>query len=207
MFEGLKRRLERALDALEERGPAPSEDEIDRLLAGMREELIDVRARVKALEEEEAGLSRRLERAPAGSEARARLETKRDDVRAALAEMRAAASELTARFKEAVTGRDALAARGRRVKAAEDLREEGGGAARSFDRAAERIEDEERLAHAERELDDALDPAPAGPDDAWGRSAREDHADRLLEELKRRMGVGEGEDEPSPGPAPEGEES
>ncbi|HKK09135.1 MAG TPA: hypothetical protein VKA44_09635 [Gemmatimonadota bacterium] len=187
--------MERALDALERKGPGPSEDEIDRLLAGMREELIDVRARVKALEDEEASVSRRLERAPSGSEAGARLEAKLADVRKVLAEMRAEASELSARFKEAMNSRDALAARGRRTRASERLREEGEGAARSFDRTAERIEDEERRTRAERELDEALDPSEASAGDAWEHASREHHADHLLEELKRRMGV---EDETPP---------
>ncbi|HKK26684.1 MAG TPA: hypothetical protein VKB18_01245 [Gemmatimonadota bacterium] len=196
MFEGLKKRLERALDALERKGPGPSEDEIDRLLAGMREELIDVRARVKALEEEETSVSRRLERAPSGSEVAVRLRGKLEDVRKVLAGMRAEASELTTRFKEAMASRDALAARGRRTRASETLREEAGGAAREFDRAAEHIEDEERLSRAERELDEELDPGGTADasGEAWDRDAREHHADRLLDELKRRMGADDGEE-------------
>ncbi|HKK27192.1 MAG TPA: hypothetical protein VKB18_03855 [Gemmatimonadota bacterium] len=195
MFEGLKKRLERALDALERKGPGPSEDEIDRLLSGMREELIDVRARVKALEDEEASVTRRLERASSGSEVEARLRRKLEDVRKVLAEMRAEASELTARFKEAMGSRDALAARGRRTRASEHLREEAGGAVREFDRAAEHIEDEERLSRAERDLDEELDPGGTADvsGEAWDRGARERHAERLLDELKRRMGVDEEE--------------
>jgi phage shock protein A len=189
MFKGFKRRLERALDALEKKGPGPTEDDIDRLLAGMRQELIEARARLKGLEEESGELERKLERVPGGSEAEAALRQKLQGVRAVLAETRAEADELTARFREAIGQRDALAIRSRTVRASEDLREGTAGSSRTFDRLAERVEDTERLTRAARELDAEMGDEEAELSPELELADRERHADELLEELKRRMGV------------------
>ncbi|GEM_PF-1213002 len=194
MFEGMKKRLERALDALEKKGPGPGEDEIDRILAGMREELIDARARVKGLEDEARTLERKLQRAPADSEAAATIRKKLEGVTAVLAETRAESAELTRRFREAIGQRDALAIRSRTARTSEDLREGMSGPSRTFDRLAEKVEDAERLTRAERELDADLGGGPAGGADLPPEVAaaeRQRHSDALLEELKRRMGVGE----------------
>ncbi len=208
MLDGLKKRLERALDALEKKGPGPTEDDIDRLLAGMREELIDARARVKGLEDRVRDLDRKLERIPAASEAAKTLQAKRSDIVATLNETRAEAAELGERFKEAIGQRDALAIRSRTARASDNVREGAADTTRTFDRLAEKVEDAERLTSAERELDEEL-----GGDS--GRTAdlpppvaaayRERHADQLLDELKRRMGV-EGEEPADSGVNAEGAE-
>lgn len=192
MFEGMKKRLERALDALEKRGPGPGEDDIDRILAGMREELIDARARVKGLEDEVRALERKLERVPANSEAAETLRHKLEGAKSVLVETRAEAAELTRQFRDAVGQRDALAIRSRTARTSEDLREGMSGPSRTFDRLAEKVEDAERLTRAERELDDDLGGGPAGGADLPPKveaAERQRHADALLEELKRRMGV------------------
>jgi phage shock protein A len=192
MFEGMKKRLERALDALEKRGPGPGEDDIDRILAGMREELIDARARVKGLEDEVRALERKLERVPANSEAAETLRHKLEGAKSVLVETRAEAAELTRQFRDAVGQRDALAIRSRTARTSEDLREGMSGPSRTFDRLAEKVEDAERLTRAERELDDDLGGGPAGGADLPPEveaAERQRHADALLEELKRRMGV------------------
>jgi phage shock protein A len=207
MFEGMKKRLERALDALEKKGPGPGEDDIDRILAGMREELIDARARVKGLEDEVRTLERKLARLPADSEAAGALRGKLDSAKSVLAETRAESAELTRQFHDAIGQRDALAIRSRTARTSEDLREGMAGPSRTFDRLAEKVEDAERLTRAERELDDELGGGPAGriadlPPEVE-KAERERHADALLDELKRRMGVSEGGEEE--GTAGEGE--
>lgn len=209
MFEGMKRRLERALDALEKKGPGPDEDDIDRLLGGMREELIDARARVKGLEDEVRALERKLQRASEGSEAAGAIRKKLDGAKAVLAETRAESDELTGRFREAVARRDALAIRSRTARTSEDLREGAAAPSRAFDRLAEKVEDAERLTRAEGELDEELGGAGGGAAGGAGAASdlppeleeaeRERHADYLLEELKRRMGVSDTGGAPSGG--------
>lgn len=195
MFEGMKKRLERALDALEKRGPGPDEDDIDRILAGMREELIDARARVKGLEDEVRALERKLQRVPADSEAAGKMRPKLESAKSVLAETRAESAELTRQFREAVGQRDALAIRSRTARTSEDLREGMAGPSRTFDRLAEKVEDADRLTRAERELNDELGGGSTGgmadlPPEVE-KAERERHADQLLDELKRRMGVSE----------------
>jgi phage shock protein A len=212
MFGKLKAKLEGLLSALEDRtGSDPGED-ITRLLAGMREELIDAKASLPGLEKQIVALGRLAEKERERAEDAARrggqaaaigdVETvevaarfeakhreranvysqKQDAARAELALQRRAVSEMTSQFKSAMNRREALVAQARRAKTTENLR---GGAASpldEFDRMAREIEDEELQASANLDVEDALE----GLDPEFEPDP-EKLAELQLEELKRRM--------------------
>lgn len=194
MFEGLKRRLEQALDRLEGRNAPRAEEEIDRLLAGMREELIDARARFRKQAEEVADYERRLEALRERDDVDpGQLEELEREVarrRAEVEEHRAVVDELSERFREAARGRDAMAARERRSRASEEVRQAGEEEIRDFERLEERVEDDARRVDADREVEEALDGGSRGegePD--LEETFRDARADEQLRELKRRMGI------------------
>jgi len=181
MFERLRRAMESALQALEARTGDPGED-LDRLLAGMREELIAAKAGIPEIEKQIAGFERagqverrkleecvrRVEQARAIDDAetvevalrfaeghRARVlvaEQKLEAARAELAAERLSVERMLEQLKEATARRDALAIRARRAR-------EGAGASQDssllneFDRFAERIERHDEVQAARRELD------------------------------------------------------
>lgn len=60
MFKRLREKIERALERKESQRPI-SRDDLDRILRGMREELIEMRARIPRLEKEAEDLKRRAE--------------------------------------------------------------------------------------------------------------------------------------------------
>ena len=191
MFEGIRRLLSDALDALE--GDAPvSREELDRVLAEMREELIEARARLKGQRQEVESYEQRLEAL------RERSDVARGDLaelgaairkrRAELAEHREVVADLTAQFKDAMKRRDVLPAVDRRTRAKETLREAGEGALEDLERLEEGIEGEAAERAARREVEEALG-ADEERDAATDESFREAEAAELLEELKRRMGV------------------
>jgi phage shock protein A len=215
MFGKLKARLEDLLSTLEDRAGANPGDDITRLLAGMREELIEAKATIPELEKQVVALGRLREReieraadaARRGSQARkigdqetvdvaSRFELKhleraevyqqkREAAQAELALQRTNVREMTAQLKSAMKRREALVAQARRARATGGLR---GGTASSvdeFERMEREIEEEELEASAAQDLQDALD----GLD---GRGAEfapdpEKLAEIQLEELKRRM--------------------
>jgi phage shock protein A len=218
MFGKLKAKLEDLLSALEDRSGSDPGDDITRLLAGMREELIEAKASIPVLEKQVVALGRlaEKERQKAGDaerrggqaaaigdvetvEVASRFEAKhreraevysqkQDAARAELALQRRAVSEMTTQFKSAMKRREALVAQARRAKATEGLR---GGAASpldEFDRMAREIEDEELRASADLDVEEALD----GLDREFGADP-ETLAEIQLEELKRRMS----DDEPT----------
>ena len=226
MFEKLKQAIDRALSSLEAKSGG-DDQEVRDLLAGMREELIQAKARVPVLEEDLEKVRRAREaelKRAADCERRAKQALAIDDedtVRVALefeqkhrkrAEMlaqkaaaaeeelqlqREAVADMTRRFKEAMSRRDALGIRRRRASATRDLRGGGESAADTFDRLAERIERGESLHDAarevDRELDGGLDPdLEAELDRLAVESDPEDLAERQLEELKRRLAEEEG---------------
>lgn len=198
MFEAIRRRLSGLLDALEG-GPAVSREEMDRVLAGMREELIEHRARMKGHEEEVRAYERRLEQLRDRSDVSptdlAELDARVAERRSEVEEERAVIRDLTERFTEAVRRRDQLLAADRRTSASEAVRGAGEGAARDFDRVEEAIEDEAREVEARRSLERDLEGGSPVSSADLDRSLQEAEADELLRRLKRSMWV-EGEEDP-----------
>lgn len=214
MFENLRQAFREAVENFKEE---LSRDEIpeavDRLLAGMQEEVTDAQAYLRHLEDD-------AEKALAGAEAekqeartcrrREKLAQEIDDEdtarvarefaekhekRQAVLEAKARAlteeakvregeiREMLARIKEAREQRDSLAAAAGRSQARSSLRE-GEDLFDELDRMADRISDDERRAGAARDLDDDL---------GLGGSAGSDvppaqDVETRLRELKRRMG-------------------
>lgn len=184
MFRKLKDAIDGALSALE--GRTDDSEDVDRLLSGMREELIQAKASLPRLEEGITKL-RRLQaqerkraedcvrRAGQASEIgdtetvrlaveygerhRERAALYAEKIRAAEAELamqRRAVGEMSDQLKSAVTHRDALRVRARRSRTTEALRGRSDTAASRFDRMAEEIEDEAARAEASREIDEEL---------------------------------------------------
>lgn len=190
-------------------------EEVDGLVAGMRQEVVDARAYLDHLEEEiqasleraraeedEAKTCRRREQmareigdeetagvaaryAEKHEKRRKVLERKALALKEELDLRRNELREMVDRLKEARTSRDGLAARAGRTRARESLGEADDLFA-ELDRMAEKIDDAERRGQAAEELDSELDPG-AAPDPADPEAA----ADARLRELKRRMGMEE----------------
>jgi uncharacterized coiled-coil protein SlyX len=191
MFEKLRRKMERALDALDDRFGPETEAEVDRLLAAMREELIEARARLKAMEERERKLDRARARAVSAEnrEASSELSARLAEHRSELAAQREAVREMTARLKAAMRDRTVLAAKDRRSGRARESLEEGQDALRAFERSAEAIEDRERMDDARREVEGALEGSEerdAAAEEEM-RELLEADLDRKLRELKEEM--------------------
>lgn len=169
MFRRLRERIERALGRLESER-TPTRDDIDDLLHGMRDEVIELRARIPRVEAQvkqmeaaaRAALrraeARRGEAAPgpeAGAEARgpdmAAVERalgeaedfhrQASELRAELARMRQEADEKMEMLKQGRRNRDALLARARRAGTARDLEEALRGPESGTERL-ERVEEE-----------------------------------------------------------------
>lgn len=182
MFKKLKDAIDGALSALEGRTDAAGD--VDELLAGMREELIQARS---ALPRFEQGLEK-LQRLQAQERKRAedcvrragqaraiddqetlrlaveyaerhqeRVRVYGEKIEAAKAELalqRRTVSEMTEQLKSAMTHRDVLKVRSRRSRTTETLRGGGDTAADRFDRMADDIEEEAARAEAARDLDE-----------------------------------------------------
>jgi phage shock protein A len=216
MIGKLKKKLDQLLSSLEDRAGANPTEDITRLLAGMREELIDAKATIPQLEKQIQNLGKLREREikrAADAERRGRQAKEIDDaetvevaarfelkhlsrvqvyeqkIEAAEAELalqRRNVAEMTAQLKSALKNRDALAAQARRARATGNLR---GGAASSvdeFDRMERQILDDEFEASAAQDIEDALSGLDGSDDSAFAPDP-EDLADAQLEELKRRM--------------------
>ena len=194
MFEKMREKLSDLMDALGG-DPSLSRDEVDRVLAGMREELIEARARFKKREEEVGDYERRLEALrERGDVDPAQLEELEREVarrRAEMEEERRAVEEMSERFREAVRRRDVLVARDRRTRASETMREAGQEEVRDFERFEERVEEDAHRVEADREVEEALEDGPgAGPEtEELEETFRDARADEQLRELKRRMGM------------------
>lgn len=212
MFGKLKARLEGLLSALEDRSGSDTGDDITRLLAGMREELIEAKATIPGLEKQVVAMGRLAERererakdaARRGAQAKAigdsetvevatrfaakhreRAEVyvqKQEAARAELALQQRAVSEMTAQFKSAMKRREALVAQARRARTTQGLRGGAESPVDEFDRMAREIEDEELDASARLDVEDSLD----GLDREFAPDP-ETLAEIQLEELKRRM--------------------
>jgi phage shock protein A len=216
MFGKLKTKLDQLLTSLENRAGANPGEDITRLLAGMREELIEAKATIPELEKhiESYGKlrQRELQRA-ADAERRGRQAAEIDDAetvevaarfelkhlsRAEVFEQKAEAAvaelalqrrnvkEMTVQLKSAMKNRGALAAQARRARATGNLRGGAQSSVDEFDRMEREIEDDELEASAALDVEDAL----GGMGDAAYAPDPEELADAQLEELKRRMARG-----------------
>lgn len=220
MFGRLRQALEDALDRLDARfGPDAGED-VERILAAMREELIETKARIPELE----GLLERHERQRAAEKRRAEdcvrrasqaerigdtetvevaerfarqhlervavLERKIEATRADIAYHRSEAKEMAEQLRDAMARRDALGIQARRARAIE-RGQEAGEAASAFDRMMDRTDRDAEVEAARRALDLDLEPAARDATEVrdFAGLDREANAERLLRELKRRMGV------------------
>lgn len=190
MLGNLRHTLSKALDALEG-GRTVSAEEIDRILAGMREELIEARAGLRKREEEvedfEVRLARLRDRPDVDPADLAELEAEVRARRAEVEEEREEVEELTDRFQEAVRRRDVLLTRDRRSRASETMREAGEEDIRRFEEVEDEIHRDALEVEAERELEEELEGG--GPEPAPEEAFRDAEADEALRELKRRMGV------------------
>lgn len=200
MLERIRGVLTDLLDALEGDRPL-SRDEVDRLLADMREELIEARARLKKREREVADYERRLEALREDEDVApdqlTELEREVAGRRAEVEEEREAVDALSERFREAVRQRDVWIAKDRRARTSETLREAGEEEIRDFERLEERIEADAHRLEADREVEQALEGGagasgdrPGGSEDAdLEEDLRDVRAEEQLRELKRRMGM------------------
>lgn len=188
MFRKLKDAIDSALSALEAKaGEAPRED-MERLLDGMRRELVDHKARIPVLENELEKLRRsherelrqaddchrRAEQAQAIGdeetvevalrfEARHRVAVdvwvqKIEAAEAELALQRQSVAEMTEQLKEAMSRRGVLEIQARRAGATGRMRGGERSAADEFDRLVNEIEREADLGSARRAVDRDLDP-------------------------------------------------
>lgn len=216
MFKKLKQAIDSALSSLESRSGGEAED-IDRLLAGMREELIEAKASTPRLEDgleklrrRRADERRRAEecvRRAGQAEKIGDAETLRvaveyaerhqdrakvlgEQIEGAEAELALHlrnVKEMSAQLKASIAGKDALKVQVRRARATASLRGGRNTAADRFERMAADIEQESDRAQAARDLEDEL--AYGGP--GKGPAHRPVDPDALVElqlaELKRRM--------------------
>ena len=196
MFEKMRRKLTELMDALGG-DAALSRDEVDRVLSGMREELIEARARLKKREDEVADYERRLdalrERGDVDPDQLAELEREVGRRRTEMEEERRAVGEMSERFREAVRRRDVLVARDRRSRASDTVREAGEEEVRKLERLEDRIEEDAHRLEGEREVEEALEggdaPGTGADDGELEETFRDARADEQLRELKRRMGM------------------
>ena len=207
MFRKFRQKIEQALERKEAQRPL-SRDDFDRLLHGMRDELIEIRSRIPKFEKEAAKLSARAEQgvkhaelayakvqeaegAGRADEAHQAMETTRralseaedlrrqsEETRAEAERLKADAAEMMAQLKEAERNRSALLARARRVGTAERLQDLLKGPESGI----------QRFERAEEEIDTAEDIVAARQevDEALGDrpSLREIEADVELRKLE-----------------------
>lgn len=132
MFRRFREKIERALERKEQERPL-TRDDIDALLKGMRQELIDLRSRIPRLEKEAEALKARAQR---------------EIQRAELAHNKAQAAESGARPEEA---QPAIEAARRALEHAEDLRSQAEDVREEVERLkVEYGEKLEQLKYAER---------------------------------------------------------
>lgn len=192
MFSKIKRMLDQTLDRLESKFEGVSDDDVDRLIGAMRDELVETKTRIPELEallesllrkaDEEKGLADACDRRARQAEKigdtetievarrfesqhRQRLEVlvmKAEATRAEILQHRDEVQEMTEQLKEAMTRRDSLGIQARRAKAI-DSRTSGFEAVDAFDRMAEKVSRETDVDEARRELDGELDPLASEP--------------------------------------------
>ncbi len=180
------------LDRMEAKQDGVSEDDIDRVIHAMREELVETRARITELEallrsqlrqaDEERDAARIAERRAAkaaeigdtetvevanrfAARHRQRLEVlviKAEAAQAEIQQHRAEAAQGAEQLKSAMAGRDSLSVQQRRARAI------GHSASRfdsvdAFDRMADKMESRTDLDEAQREVESELNPSAGAP--------------------------------------------
>lgn len=214
MFENLRRAFQEAIDNFyEELNRDRVPETVDKLLHAMQVEMTDVRAQIRALDEDiqrtTSGLeaerrnvmtclrredmarrigdadTARLAREFAEKHERKRiiLEQKLSALREERTMLEAEFAEMTAQFKKARSSRSSLAAQTGRAQARDSIGE-AGDLFEQLDRMAERIQDEDARAQASQEMSEEFDLPDLGEPDI--PPARDLNV--RLEELKRRMG-------------------
>ena len=216
MFKKLRRALDEALRGLEERMGTSGED-VERLLAAMREELIEAKARLPELERQIEGLEarrvaelkraedavRRADQAQAiddletveiavrfAEQHKSRAEMLLQKQEAAEAELqlkRVEIEEMTRQLKSARSQKDALVARARRANTSQRLHGAGDRATDAFDRFEDRLTRDADLEAAREELERDLDDVDPELEELRRRPRYEFEADELLEKLTRKM--------------------
>ena len=216
MFKKLKQAIESALSSLESRSGGEAED-IDRLLAGMREELIEAKASTPRLEGDLENLRRRqadeqrraedcVRRAGQAEEIgdtetlrvavefaerhQDRAKVYGEQIRAAEGELALHlrnVKEMSAQLKASIAGKDALKVQARRARATESLRGGENTAADRFERMAADIEQESDRAEAAQDLEDELEYGGIGRGPSHRPVDPAELEDLQLAELKRRM--------------------
>jgi len=187
MFRKLRDAIDAALGALEGRSGSASREDIDRLLSGMRDELIDAKSRIPVLEKDLRKLQLSLEREERQAddchrralqaqdigdeetvEVALRFEAKhrvaidvwKQKIEAAEAELamqRQNVAEMTEQLKTAVARRESLTIRSRRAGSTERMRGGRHSSADEFDRLVGAIESDDDLGEARRDVDLDLD--------------------------------------------------
>lgn len=183
MFKKLRQALDDALSSLEERMGGTSEEDVERLIHAMREELVEAKTRLPELERQVRGMEARrvaeLKRAEDAvrradqantigdtetvavavrfaEQHKSRAEMllqKREAAEAELQLKRVEIEEMTRQLKSARSQKDALLMRERRAKTSQRLHEASGGAVGAFDRVEENLTRDEDLAAARDEVE------------------------------------------------------
>jgi phage shock protein A len=183
MFKKLKQALDDALGSLEERFGGTSEEDVERLIHAMREELVEAKARLPELERQVKGIEARrvaeLKRAEDAvrradqantigdtetvevairfaEQHKSRAEMLLQQREAAEAELhvrRVEIEEMTRQLKSARSQKDALLMRARRAKTSQRLDQASGGAGKAFDRFEDNLTRDADLAAAREELE------------------------------------------------------
>ena len=217
MFRRLRRFLDDALSSLEERSGGTSEEDVERLLVAMREELVEAKARLPELERQVRGIEarrvaelkraedavRRADQAQAigdsetvevavrfAEQHKSRAEMLLQQREAAEAELnlkRIEIEEMTVQLKSARSQKDVLVARARRSKTKQRLHDASGGAAGAFDRFEDALTRDADLASAQEEVESDLGGDDPELDELERMPRYEFEADELLEKLKRNM--------------------
>jgi phage shock protein A len=192
MFERIKRMFDQALDSLESKLDDVTDDDVDRLIVAMRDELVETKARIPELESllksqltqadrektEAEACERRAARAAEigdletqevaerfAAQHRQRLEVlvmKAETTRAEIGQHRDEVAQMTEQLKEAMARRDTYGIRQRRAKAIENKTSRFD-SVDAFDRMAEKMESASDVDAAARELDLDLDPLSRPP--------------------------------------------
>ena len=192
MFRRIKRMLDQTLDHLESKFDDVTDDDVDKLIRAMRDELVETKTRIPELEalmrsqlgqaEKEKASAEACDRRAAqaieiadaetqevaerfASQHRQRLEVlvlKAETTRQEILQNRDEAEQMTEQLKEAMTRRDTLGVQQRRSHAIENNTSRFD-SLDAFDRMAEKMEGASDVDDATRELDLELDPLSAPP--------------------------------------------
>ncbi|MDX1393899.1 MAG: hypothetical protein R3195_05895 [Gemmatimonadota bacterium] len=192
MFRRIKRMLDQTLDHLESKIDDVTDDDVDRLIRAMRDELVETKTRIPELEALLTSQLAQADKEKASAEAcdrraaqaieigdtetqevaerfaaqhRQRLEVlviKAEATRQEILQHRDEVEQMTEQLKDAMTRRDTLGIQQRRAKAI-DNKTSRFDSLDAFDRMAEKMESAGDVDAAARELDLELDPLSEPP--------------------------------------------